>query len=137
MNTKIALQNVWVNNKFTFKSPLLVDVTSGDGIGFNTDKAIIVTNKRNNVGLLMKHNYPEGFENVLCLLSSHCIESSKELLPGHTYAIPTNFNAPYLGIEYFCKYLGGDKILLVDEKEYLFLDIKGKTSAFYEIIAIK
>lgn len=84
-----------------FTHPALIDVRSGDGIGFDAGNCVAVTNSKNNVGLLVKDNYEVPFKPYKSLkLSKHAICHTQDLVPGHTYLIgDTNSFA-------FSKYLG-------------------------------
>ena len=85
----------------TFSHPALVRVKAGDGIGFNMDNCVIVTNAKNNVGMLMKANYKEPFQQHKSLVvSKEAVCNKKDLVPGHTYIV-------YDDDDYaFVKYLG-------------------------------
>lgn len=84
----LGLQDGVQKEKQLFHSPVLVEVKSGDGIGIDVGNAIVVTNKKNNVGMLVKSNYDKPF-NVHHTLQhkTHAIHSVAELTPGATYLI--------------------------------------------------
>ena len=84
-----------------FSHPALVEVRSGDGIGFDAGNCVAVTNAKNNVGLLVKDNYETPFKSHKSLrLSKHAICHTQDLVPGHTYLIGDTDSFA------FSKYLG-------------------------------
>lgn len=91
----------------TISHPALVQVKSGDGIGFDTGDCIAVTNAKNNVGMLLKANYEEPFKpHESLVVAKRGVRSAKELVPGHTYLV-------YLDDSFaFVKYLGFSMVLV-------------------------
>lgn len=71
-----------------FAHTALVQVNSGDGIGFDTGDIVAVSNRQNNVLQIVKENYelrfkPHGKLN----LNRRAICHVQDLVPGHTYLI--------------------------------------------------
>lgn len=84
-----------------FSHPALVEVRSGDGIGFDAGNCIAVTNSKNNVGLLVKDNYETPFKPYKSLkLNKQAIHHTQGLVPGRTYLIGDTDSLA------FAKYLG-------------------------------
>ena len=90
--------------------PTLVKVKSGDGIGFDVGDFVVVTNSKNNVGMLMKANYDKPFESHEELsVSDRPIRLEKDLVPGKTYMVC------YKGNFMFIKYLGNHTAITQNE----------------------
>lgn len=91
----------------TISHPVLMKVTAGDGIGFDTGDCIAVTNARNNVGMLLKENYKEPFEQHKSLVvAKRGVANVKDLVPGHTYIVDAGDTFA------FVKYLGFSMVLV-------------------------
>lgn len=87
--------------------PALVAVRTGDGIGFDSEDTVAITNSNNNVTLLVKANYKVPFKPYESLnLSEHAIFHVQDLIPGHTYLIDDGDGYA------FSKYLGHHTILI-------------------------
>jgi len=112
-----------------FSHPVLVSVKSGDGIGFDTGDFVAVTNKKNNVGLLLKANYDNPFSECGNLTVSKIPATSKdELVPGHTYMTEA------WGETVFVKYLGHSKVLIRTRMDMSIITIEtDKFIPHYEI----
>lgn len=91
----------------TFSHPSLVKVKCGDGIGFDTGDCIVVTNAKNNAGMLLKANYQEPFEKHESLvIAKRGVANVKDLVPGHTYIVDEGDTFA------FVKYLGFSMVLV-------------------------
>lgn len=90
-----------------FNHTALVQVNSGDGIGFDAGNLVAVSNRQNNVLLIVKDNYELRFKPHKKLnLSKRAICHVQDLIPGHTYLIgDANSFA-------FSKYLGHSMALI-------------------------
>lgn len=96
-----------------FHSPVLVKVKSGDGIGIDVGNAIVVTNKKNNVGMLVKSNYDEPFiAHETLQHNSHAIHSVSELKPGATYILYDSHAIYGSGFFACMKYLGNSRAIV-------------------------
>lgn len=92
----------------TLSHPALVKVKTGDGIGFDAGNCVFVTNAKNNVGMLIKANYEEPFEQHEFLnVTKSNVRDIEELVPGHTYLVR---DGGYTSL--FIKYLGNSMFLV-------------------------
>lgn len=104
------LKTVFSTIPQSINCPTLVKVKSGDGIGFDVGDFVIVTNSKNNVGMLMKSNYDTPFEPYEELNISDCpIMLEKDLIPGKTYMMYCGE-----GIR-FIKYLGNHTAIMQND----------------------
>jgi len=109
-----------------------VAVECGDGIGIDTGSCVIVTNKRNNVGLLVKANYSKPFPAVSVRCVGKAIHSAERLQTGKTYAL-------FRGGE-MCvfKYVGNNRVYAFDGENGVLKVIRAHFSdSVYELQIVK
>lgn len=84
----------------------LVKVNAGDGIGFNTEDFVIVTNVKHDVGMLIKASRNKFEQHEKLIVNQHPVTNKNNLKAGHTYLLK-NSNGEYA----FVKYLGHSMVL--------------------------
>lgn len=109
-------------------SGLVVKVNAGDGIGFDIGDFVVVTNSKNNVGMLVKANYDKPFERCDVYVSDKPMRYTKDLVAGRTYYTLMD------GELCFVKYLGHDMCLMVWGGDIEIRRLEGRLSvSFFEL----